>query len=143
MRLNCYLWVMLSLFVWTTEAFSVLSEAFPPSVDQAAGELIGAVAGPDSAAIFRALDAEEKGVFLEQFWGSHNPLVLKYYYGFYLGKRSYSVSDAFFERDDMIPSRFRTGAIEPDSALISQGLALCARAWAQLPDDPVVLCALG
>jgi len=75
-----------------------LQKSYGHREDTAASQLIEEIAGADSAAFYRGLPQTKKGIFLHAFWRSHNPLVLKYYYGYHLGQRRYSVSDAYFEQ---------------------------------------------
>jgi len=89
------------------------------------------------------LSREEKGAFLEAFWTRHNPLVLKYYYGYHLGRRHYTVSDAFFEKGDLIYPFFCREANSPDKRKVADGVRICAFILEQSPDDAVALCGLG
>jgi tetratricopeptide (TPR) repeat protein len=89
------------------------------------------------------LSREEKGVFLEAFWTRHNPLVLKYYYGYHLGRRHYTVSDVFFEKGDLIYPFFYREANSPDKRKVADGVRICAFIVEQSPDDAVALCGLG
>jgi GWxTD domain-containing protein len=119
----------------------VLNDAFGVLEDQIAYKLISTVS-VDTAAFYRALDRSEKGTFLAHFWQSHNPLVLQYYYGYYLGQRHYTVSDAYFERGDVIPKIYRTGANGPDEKMIEVAHRLLEKAVIADAEDKVALCAL-
>lgn len=125
------------------ETAVALSESFGKMEDLIAHSLIATVAGVDTAAFYRALDRAKKGAFLAQFWQAHNPLVLKYYYGYYLGQRHYTVSDAYFDRGDLIPVLYRTRAGAPDAQVIESAHRLLDNAVIAHPKDKVALCALG
>ena len=87
-----------------------LQESFDARADSFAAVLIAERAGPDSAAIYRALPREEKAQFLIAFWQRHNSVVMEFYYGYHIGRRYLTVSDAFFERGRLIPQRYKTRA---------------------------------
>ena len=105
--------------------------------------LIAERAGPDSAAIYRTLPREEKPQFLIDFWQQHNPVVLQFYYGYHIGRRYLTVSDAFFERGRLIPHRYKTRAEPPDPALLNDAVALFERILRDDANDRIALCALG
>lgn len=120
-----------------------LQESFDVRADSLAAVLIAERAGPDSAAVYRALQREEKARFLIAFWQRHNPVVLQFYYGYHIGRRYLTVSDAFFERGRLIPRRYKTRAAPPDSALLNDAVVLFERMLQGDADDRVALCALG
>ena len=106
---------------------------FRCTADSFAAVLIAERAGPDSAAIYRALPREEKAQFLIAFWQRHNSVVLEFYYGYHIGRRYLTVSDAFFERGRLIPQRYKTRAAPPDSALLDGAIALFERMLQTMP----------
>lgn len=120
-----------------------LSDAFGKMEDVVAHALISTAAGADTAAFYRALDRDKKGSFLTRFWQAHNPLVLKYYYGYYLGRRHYTVSDAYFEHGSLIPQLYHTRADGPDKQVVEVAHRLLDKAVIAHPKDKVALCALG
>ena len=120
-----------------------LHERFDAEADSLAAVLIAERAGADSAFAYRALDREAKARFLMDFWQRHNPVVLQFYYGYHLGHRYLTVSDAFFERGRLIPRHYKTRAVPPDAALLHDAVALFERMRSSNPDDRVALCALG
>lgn len=120
-----------------------LHEGFDAGADSLAAVLIAERAGADSASAYRALDREAKARFLMDFWQRHNPVVLQFYFGHYLGRRYLTVSDAFFERGRLIPRHYKTRAVPPDAALLDDAVALFERTRRDDPDDRVALCALG
>ena len=120
-----------------------LQKSYGHSEDITANQLIEEIAGADSAAIYRDLPREKKGKFLDTFWQVHNPFVLKYYYGYHLGQRRFSVSDAYFEQKKLLPKVYWTGAVPPDSAHIAEAIQICTRLLTHNPEDAVAMCALG
>ena len=120
-----------------------LQKSYSHSEDITANQLIEEIAGADSAAIYRDLPREKKGKFLDTFWQAHNPFVLKYYYGYHLGQRRFSVSDAYFEQKKLLPKVYWTGAVPPDSAHIAEAIQICTRLLTHNPEDAVAMCALG
>ena len=120
-----------------------LQESFDARSDSLAAVLIAERAGPDSAAIYRGLPREEKAQFLLDFWERHNPVVLEFYYGYHIGRRYLTVSDAFFERGRLIPQRYKTRAAPPDPAQIDDAVALFERILQDDTNDRIALCALG
>lgn len=120
-----------------------LQESFGARADSLAAVLIAERAGPDSAAVYRALQREEKAQFLIDFWQRHNPVVLQFYYGYHIGRRYLTVSDAFFERGRLISQRYKTRATPPDPALLDDAVALFERLLRDDADDRIALCALG
>ena len=120
-----------------------LHESFGARADSLAAVLIAERAGADSAAVYRARHREEKARFLMDFWQRHNPVVLQFYYGYHLGHRYLSVSDAFFERGRLIPRHYKTRAVPPDAALLNDAVSLFERMRRSNPNDRVALCALG
>ncbi len=120
-----------------------LHERFDARADSLAAVLIAERAGADSASAYRALDREAKARFLMDFWQRHNPVVLQFYYGYHLGRRYLTVSDAFFERGRLIPRHYKTRAAPPVAARLDDALALFERMRHSDPDDRVALCALG
>ena len=87
-----------------------LQASFGEFEDQVAGLILKEVADADTAAFYKALDRKAKGPFLARFWRGRNPLVLKYYYDYHFGRRHVTVSDAYFERGDLIPKKYTTRA---------------------------------
>ena len=122
---------------------TVLSEDYGETQDEIAVALIARAASEDTATVYRALDRDKKGPFLVRFWQAHNPMVLKYYFGYYLGQRHFTVSDAYFERGNLIPTLYRTRPPMPDPLMVDEAVRLCELAEELNPKDPVVLCALG
>ena len=120
-----------------------LQESFGGEEDSLAAVLIAERAGPDSADVYRALNREEKARFLTDFWQRHNPVVLQFYYGYHIGRRYLTVSDAFFERGRLIPRHYKTRAVPPDTALLDDAVALFERMLQSDADNRVALCALG
>jgi tetratricopeptide (TPR) repeat protein len=76
-------------------------------------------------------------------WQVHNPLVLKYYYGYYLGQRHYTVSDAYFERGNLIPEIYLTHAEAPQDDTAAFAHQVFDKIIAANPEDKVGLCAQG
>ncbi|MDE2797263.1 MAG: GWxTD domain-containing protein [Gemmatimonadota bacterium] len=120
-----------------------LQESFGARADSLAAVLIAERAGPDSADVYRVLNREKKTQFLIDFWQRHNPVVLQFYYGYHIGRRYLTVSDAFFERGRLIPQRYKTRATPPDPALLNDAVALFERLLRDDADDRIALCALG
>ena len=121
----------------------VIQKSYGHREDMAASQLIEEIAGADSAAFYQDLPRKKKGKFLEALWQSHNPLVLKYYYGYHLGQRRFSVSDAYFEQKKLLPKAYWTGAVPPDSAQVMEAIKICTRLLTHNPEDAVAMCALG
>ncbi len=120
-----------------------LQASFGAFEDQVAGLILGEVASADTAAFYKALDRKAKGVFLARFWQARNPMMLKYYYDYHFGRRYVTVSDAFFERGDLIPKKYITRAQAPDEKLVKEAARICDRMMILHPDDAVAMCALG
>ena len=120
-----------------------LQDSFGDAEDQTAAYLIAQISGADSAAIYAGLSREEKARFLETFWTQHNPLVLKYYYGYHLGQRHYNVSDAFFENGDLIYPFFYQEAIPPGKKYMSEGVKISESILERSPEDAIAMCSLG
>ena len=118
-------------------------DSFGVREDSLAAVLIAETVGQDSAQVYRALDKTEKAAFLQAFWQKHNPLFGRLYYGYHLGYRYLTVSDAFFERGDLIPSRYKFRAVAPDVNMVNASVALCERILKDAPDDLIAQCALG
>ena len=121
----------------------VLQKSYGHREDIVANQLIEEIAGADSAAIYRDLPRAKKGTFLHAFWQAHNPLVLKYYYGYHLGQRRFSVSDAYFEQKKLLPKTYWTGAVPSDSTHVTEAVQICTRLLTHNPEDAVAMCALG
>ena len=120
-----------------------LQKSYGPPEDITASQLIEEIAGADSAAFYRDLPREKKGAFLHTFWQTRNPLVLKYYYGYHLGQRRFSVSDAYFEQKKLLPKTYWTGAVPPDSTQVVEAVQICTHLLKHNPEDAVAMCALG
>ena len=118
-----------------------LTESFGETEDRIASDLITGKAGLDTAAFYRALDRSGKESFLAKFWENHNLIILKYYYGFYLGNRYFSVLDAYFERGHLIRDIYASRAEEQDAKLIESAHNILSRAVTANPVDHVSLCA--
>ena len=132
------------LSIVQTEAMELsLQKSFGGREDKITSLLIAQISGADSAAIYEGLDQRQKAIFLDTYWAQHNPLFLKYYYGYHLGKRQYSVSDAYFERSGLIYPFFHREASYPDKNNLTKGAQLCQAILNQNPDDAVALCGLG
>ena len=111
--------------------------------DSLVSMLMAERAGIDSVAAYQALDWPDKAAFLTSFWQAHNPIVLQYYYGYHMGRRDLTVSDAFFERGDLIPRRYKTGAAAPDSVMLTDAISVLGRILQDNPEDLVAQNALG
>ena len=120
-----------------------LQASFGEFEDQVAGLILAEVANADTATFYKALDRKAKGLFLARFWQGRNPLVLKYYYGYHFGRRYVTVSDAYFERGDLIPNKYITRAQAPDEKLVTEAARICDRMLILYPNDVVAMCALG
>ena len=120
-----------------------LQKSYGHREDTVANQLIAEIAGADSAAFYRELPKTKKGTFLHTFWQAHNPLVLKYYYGYHLGQRRFSVSDAYFEQKKLLPKTYWTGTVPPDSTQVVEAIQICTRLLTHNPEDAVAMCALG
>ena len=120
-----------------------LQASFGEFEDQVAGLILKEVADADTAAFYKALDRKAKGPFLARFWRGRNPLVLKYYYDYHFGRRHVTVSDAYFERGDLIPKKYTTRAQAPDEKQVAEAARICDRMLILHPDDAVAMCALG
>ena len=121
-----------------------LQASFGAFEDQVAGLILGEVADADTAAFYKALDRKAKGRhFLARFWQARNPLVLKYYYDYHFGRRYVTVSDAYFERGDLIPKKYLTRAQSPDEKMVKEAARICDRMLILHPNDVVAMCALG
>ena len=73
------------------------------------------------------MDRSGKESFLAKFWENHNLIILKYYYGFYLGNRYFSVLDAYFERGHLIRDIYASRAEEQDAKLIESAHNILSR----------------
>ena len=122
---------------------SLLSENFGSTEDSLTVALIAQHAGQDSAAVYKTLDREYKAQFLRSFWAGHNPVLLQFYYGYYLGHHQLTVSDAFFERGQLIPQQYKTGAVAPDVAIVEKAVEICRGLMMDNPGDLVAQNALG
>ncbi len=120
-----------------------LQASFGAFEDQVAGLILAEVASADTAAFYKALDRKNKGLFLARFWQGRNPLVLKYYYGYHFGHRHVTVSDAYFERGELIPKKYLTRAQPPDEILVKEAARICDRMMILHSNDAVAMCALG
>ena len=120
-----------------------LQASFGEFEDQVAGLILKEVADADTAAFYKALDRKAKGPFLARFWRGRNPLVLKYYYDYHFGRRHVTVSDAYFERGDLIPKKYTTRAQAPDEKQVAEAARICDRMLILHADDAVAMCALG
>ena len=94
-----------------SESEAELQVSFGEFEDQVAGLILTEVADADTAVFYKALDMKAKGPFLARFWQARNPLMLKYYYDYHFGRRYVTVSDAYFERGDLIPKKYITRAL--------------------------------
>jgi GWxTD domain-containing protein len=119
-----------------------LQESFGGDEDRATTHLLETI-DPDVSRQYAALTRPEKGSFLETFWRDHNPFVLKYYYAHHLGVRRYSISDAFFEQNEMIIRRYRTGFPPPDPAIVDRAATMLEQLVEDAPRDPVAHSAIG
>ncbi|MDA0711980.1 MAG: GWxTD domain-containing protein, partial [bacterium] len=136
---------ILAFFLWIGSARAedpLLGDRFGAHEDSIAVILIRETAGVDSARAYSILGRPEKVAFLQSHWRTHNPLFGRLYYGYHLGYRHLTVSDAFFERGDVIPFRYRFGAVAPDTAAVIEAASLCKRILGASPDDLVAQCAL-
>lgn len=105
--------------------------------------LVRAAGGPAAANRFLSLSPDARSTYLDTFWASANPLIRRYYVGHHLGERHYTVSDAFFERGELIPKEFHTGYEAPDSVVVADALSLSDTLVAASSTDPVALCTRG
>lgn len=143
---SCIAGLVFLIFIQDVEGKTsepVIQKSYGHHEDMAASQLIEEISGTDSATIYRNLPRAQKGKFLEAFWQSHNPLVLKYYYGYHLEQRRFSVSDAYFEQKKLLPKAYWTGAVPPDSAQVMEAIQICTRLLTHNPEDAVAMCALG
>ncbi|MCZ6632423.1 MAG: tetratricopeptide repeat protein, partial [bacterium] len=127
----------------STGGAAELQDSFGEFEDQVAGLILAEVAGADTAAFYRALGRKAKGPFLERFWRATNSMVLKYYYNHHFGDRYYTVSDAYFERGNLIPRKYQVGAPIPHREGVEAAKKILDRMLILHPDDPVAMSALG
>ncbi len=142
-RIDRYVVACVFVMAWVPVCGERLHASFGAGEDSLAAVLIAERAGADSADVYRALPRAEKARFLMDFWQRHNPIVLQFYYGYHLGRRDLTVSDAFFERGQLIPRRYKTRAVAPDVALLDDAVALFERMRQGDANDRVALSALG
>ena len=143
---SCIAGLVFLIFIQDVEGKTsepVLQKSYGHSEDMTASQLIEEIAGTDSATIYRNLPRAQKGKFLDTFWQTRNPLVLKYYYGYHLGQRRFSVSDAYFEQKKLLPKVYWTGTVPPDSVQVMKAIQICTRLLTHNPEDAVAMCALG
>ena len=119
------------------------ADSFGARQDSLAAVLIAQQADSDSADVYRALDRAGKAQFLRAFWEAHNPVLLRFYYLYHMGHRYLTVSDAFFERGDLIPYRYKTGAVMPDPVMVQESLEICQGLVTDYRDDLVAQNAFG
>lgn len=145
-KMKTFLYIVLLLLTGVVSARAdglMFGDGFGAREDSLAAVLISETAGGDSAAVYRGLGDQEKAAYLQSFWQARNPLFGRLYYGYHLGYRYLTVSDAFFERGDLIPLRYKFQAIALDVDLVNETVALCVRILADASDDLVAQCALG
>ena len=109
----------------------------------ATGSLLKKVAGADTALTYADLPGRGRLPYLREFWHARNPVVWTFYFGHYAGERRYSVSDAFFEQDGLIPTRYHCDSEPVSDEWISEALDLFGELIERLPTDPVAQSALG
>ncbi len=124
------------------EQLSLLPE-FDDAHHAISKRLIEREAGPDSSSHYSGLHDDAKAAFLDRFWARQNPLLHRFYYGYHLGKRRFTVSHAYFERGDLIPKMYRCDWPPPDSALVAEAVELTGLIVEALPEDAVALNARG
>lgn len=105
--------------------------------------LLKKVAGADTALTYADLPGRGRLPYLREFWRARNPVVWTFYFGHYAGERRYSVSDAFFEQDGLIPTRYHCDFEPVSDEWISEALDLFGELIERLPTDPVAQSALG
>ena len=120
-----------------------LLPSFGPQEDQATAVLVRETLGEGAATAYSAMPDSAKADFLDKLWSKRSPLFYRYYYGYHLGRRHFSISPSYFERDNLIPARYCSGfpAHHPDN--IQQASDLVQRILELNPKDAVALCALG
>lgn len=120
-----------------------LDPEFGDAQHTATERLIEHVGGAESKRAYVDLDPGAKAAFLDRFWSSRNPLLHRYYYGYYLGRRRFTISDSFFEQGTLIPKMYHCDSPAPDSATVAQAIELTDILVDALPADPIVLNARG
>lgn len=125
-----------------TSGAVTLQPSFENAEDSATAALFAKI-DREAAATYASLTRQEKGPFLESYWRAGNPFVLKFFFGYHLGQRRYSVSEAFYERGSMIIKRYRTGFPPLNRQTLEEAASLVSRLIDRLPNDPVALGALG
>lgn len=126
-----------------TEASARLHDSYGKQENAAARRLIADVWGEPVAASFDAMDRRQKAEFLDSVWRKKSALLHKYYYGYHLGRRHFSVSPAYFERGGLIQRRYVSGfpGLHPDD--IEKAAGYAQQILNAHPDDAVAMCALG
>tara|TARA_Y100000588_G_scaffold375711_1_gene452430 strand:- start:5210 stop:7927 length:2718 start_codon:yes stop_codon:yes gene_type:complete len=125
------------------ETPAVLQSSYGATEDSTSVVLIQRTVGQAAADLFKTLDDEEKAHYLDRLWSRKSTLFHKYYYGYHLGRRRFSISESYFERGNLFQRRYVTGfpSIHPDN--VEEAIDLVQTALNIDPDDPVALCALG
>ena len=121
----------------------VLQDSYGAKEDSIAIALIRETVGGAAADLFATLDDTEKADYLDRLWSRRSRLFHKYYYGYHLGRRRFSVSESYFERGNLFQRRYITGfpSYHPDN--IKEAIFYIRQALSHDPDDPIALCALG
>ena len=134
--------LLLASLLYATPGALELQPSFGDPEDQAAADLI-ATQSPTSADDYRSLDPAGKAAFLATYWGKHCPQLLKYYYGYHLGQRRYSISASYFDRFKKLPKPFQSGRKPLASEKVACALDHTRFLLSRLPDDPIAHCATG
>ncbi len=126
-----------------TEPPPILQDSYGAGEDSIAVAMIREAIGNAATEVFTTLDADQKARYLDRLWSRRSRLFHKYYYGYHLGRRRFSVSEAYFERGNLFQRRYLTGFPSPHPDNIKEAIAYIQRALSFDPEDPVALCALG
>jgi GWxTD domain-containing protein len=120
-----------------------LESSYGEFEDKAAKSLVTLLHGEEAARSFSALSRNQKAEFLDREWRKESPLFFKYYYGYHVGQRLFSVSPAFYERGNLIPRRYFSDFAAPHPDDIEVAEKWVEALLSENPEDPVALCALG
>lgn len=120
-----------------------LADSYSVDEDRAITALVAHAWGAQVASTYRAMTREEKARFLDTAFSRRSRLFVKYYLGYHLGRRHYTVSPAYFERANTIPRRYRSNfpALHPDD--VREAADLVRVILEHHPHDAVAHCALG
>jgi GWxTD domain-containing protein len=126
-----------------TEQPAVLQDSYGSKEDSIAVTLIRESIGNTAATLFTTLDREEKARYLDRLWSRRSRLFHKYYVGYHLGHRRFTVSESYFERGSLFQRRYLTGFPSPHPDNIKEAIFYTRLALKFDPDDPILQCALG